>query len=95
MFGNLFKKRDRYAKAWTHFEEGEVECAKCDGTGYDQPSPFRWMYKCGRCEGTGKTDWVTNVMGKPGEDYEESCCSLDSSSISKSTTSVSHLRRVK
>lgn len=91
------REKNRYAKAWTHFEEGEVECAKCDGTGKHQESPFWWMYKCKRCDGTGKTDWVTNVMGRPGEEYESSCSSDWSSSIaqSQSSRSTTYLRRVK
>lgn len=97
MIGKLFKKKDRYAKAWTYFEEGEVECAKCDGTGYDQSSPFWWLDKCRRCGGEGKTDWVTNIMGRDGEDYEVSCSSTWSSSVSKTSTSQSntYLRRIK
>jgi len=100
MLGKLFKKRDKFAKKWTHFEEGEVECAKCDGTGNDFDSAFWWMEpSCKRCKGTGKTDWVTNVMGIKGEDYEESSCSSDwSSSISKTSITkynVYPIRRVK
>jgi DnaJ-class molecular chaperone len=92
MLAKLFRS-DKTAKAYTHLEEGEVECAKCDGTGRDPDSYFKHIYECRRCEGTGKTDWVTNVMGRAGEDYESSF-SATSTSCSSSSQSF-RLRRIK
>lgn len=45
-------------------KEGEVYCARCDGTGYepDQNYTEEWLELCHKCEGDGKVDWVTNIM---------------------------------
>jgi DnaJ-class molecular chaperone len=88
MLGRLFEKKEP-DKEYI-FKEGEVECAKCGGSGIDRDTLFPHMYKCRRCDGTGKTDWVTNVMGKSDEDYE---VSSSSSLVSSSSSSTSSIRR--
>jgi len=51
-------------------EEGEMVCDKCEGKGgnaYNQPSDDltkpQWV-RCQKCQGTGKVDWIENVVGK-------------------------------
>jgi hypothetical protein len=48
-------------------EEGEVICNVCDGGG-SYPKKFAELedpkyLRCYKCNGAGKLDWVTNVMG--------------------------------
>jgi DnaJ-class molecular chaperone len=76
----------KFRKKYDILEEGEVECSMCDGTGKDFDSPIPKLSYCRRCGGLGKTDWVTNVMGRPEEEE-----SYRSSSVSSSY----YLRRVK
>ena len=75
--------KGKYEKAYSYLEEDEVECALCDGTGNDYKSGFPRFYKCVRCNGTGKTDWVTNVMGSYEENnpYEYRSYASSSSSV--------------
>ena len=47
---------------------GEVICSKCKGHGFlpsTVSSMEEWQYQCDKCDGEGKVDWVTNVMGVP------------------------------
>jgi DnaJ-class molecular chaperone len=55
-------------------KKGEIICDKCDGSGcipkkqwtmvdYKHIS-YDWSYKCDKCKGEGKLDWVENVVGK-------------------------------
>jgi len=56
-------------------KEGEVECRKCEGKGICNNIPkdnnFRGaaspaiLGSCSKCNGSGKTDWVSNAMQKP------------------------------
>jgi hypothetical protein len=44
-------------------KEGEVKCSKCKGKGSIlHGDPQKMDYNCGKCNGTGVTDWVTNAM---------------------------------
>ncbi len=52
---------------------GEYICKECNGTGLlnsyrpKQPlDPIFIVYDCTWCEGSGKADWVTNIVGKKG-----------------------------
>jgi len=46
-------------------EEGEVICSKCKGKGLILHNDIKKMdYNCGKCNGTGKTDWITNAMSR-------------------------------
>lgn len=79
---NFFKKKIK--KAYKKLNKLEVECSLCKGTGRDLRSYFPKLYICLRCDGEGKTDFVTNIMGDSNENYE-----VSSSSISSSSTSTS------
>jgi hypothetical protein len=47
-------------------EEGEILCPKCGGKGsLDVPGEPDLRKICHRCDGNGKMDWVSAVMGKP------------------------------
>jgi len=45
-------------KAYNKLREGEIECSKCKGIGSDSDG-----FRCMKCGGNGKVDWVSNVMG--------------------------------
>ena len=50
-------------------KEGEVVCNKCEGGG-SWPSLFMkeeqaQYYRCPKCQGDGKLDWIYNATGKP------------------------------
>jgi len=53
-------------------EEGEGICDQCIGTGYELNIPierynagyYNKHYKCSKCQGEGKLDWVENIVGK-------------------------------
>jgi len=77
-----------------NLEEGEVICSLCDGTGVTFITNDYWMegeyeVPCYQCDGEGKTDWVTNIMGVPEPDYTCSSTSTSQSSNSVSATSIS------
>ncbi len=40
--------------------EGEYSCEECDGTGFKP----EFLSDCKKCEGTGKFDWIENIVGK-------------------------------
>jgi len=42
--------------------EGELICDECEGTGYSRKVNII-CFKCPKCDGKGKLDWVTNAMG--------------------------------
>jgi hypothetical protein len=46
-------------------EPDEVICNRCDGSG-EEPGEFVGGFEitCSRCWGTGKLDWIENIMGK-------------------------------
>lgn len=51
-------------------KEGELVCDKCEGKGgnaYNHPSDDltkpEWV-RCQKCQGTGKVDWIENIVGK-------------------------------
>lgn len=50
-------------------KEGEVICNKCEGGG-SWPQLFMKKeqaayYRCPKCYGSGKLDWIENITGKP------------------------------
>ncbi len=53
----------------TKLEEGEVICSKCEGEGWVKkdaafPSLPGFSPRCSKCNGQGKLDWVSNIMGE-------------------------------
>lgn len=48
-------------------ELGEMVCDKCEGAGScnttysEETSPYYW--RCPKCKGKGKVDWVENILG--------------------------------
>lgn len=55
-------------------KDGEVVCPKCNGNTlnndpyYDSKDYETWY--CDKCNGTGKLDWVENIVGKKPDPYE-------------------------
>jgi hypothetical protein len=54
--------------------EGEVICNKCEGGG-SWPRLFlnedqAQYYRCPKCRGAGKLDWIYNVTGVPASPYD-------------------------
>jgi hypothetical protein len=48
---------------------GELICTKCDGGGswpkkFAELEDLAWK-ECCKCRGSGKVDWIENIMGKP------------------------------
>ena len=47
---------------------GEVVCNRCNGSGKypssNNSSTCIDSYKCFKCHGTGKLDWIENIVGK-------------------------------
>jgi hypothetical protein len=62
-------------KAYKELKEDEVECSKCEGQGICNNIPDDntligaarppILGTCSKCNGSGKTDWVSNAMQKP------------------------------
>ena len=54
--------------------KGEMLCDECEGRGCIPPeidSPEIMQEMCWKCQGSGKVDWVSNVMQKPKPRYFE------------------------
>lgn len=52
--------------------KGEMLCDECEGRGCIPPeidSPEIMQEMCWKCQGSGKVDWVSNVMQKPKPQY--------------------------
>lgn len=52
-------------------EEWEFRCEKCKGKGtiiLDTSNDYN--PKCPECQGTGKLDWIENIVGKRSEDIQ-------------------------
>ncbi len=52
-----------------NIKDGEIECDNCEGRGqffYPAKSITGSSHysKCSKCKGTGKLDWVENIVGK-------------------------------
>jgi len=47
-------------------EEYEIICPKCNGSGLDQTRDQTGInkYHCQKCNGTGRLDWIENIIGK-------------------------------
>lgn len=46
-------------------KDGEVICSKCKGEGAIlHGDPQKADFTCGKCDGTGVTDWITNAMAR-------------------------------
>ena len=50
-------------------KEGQMICRKCEGGG-SWPKKFArledpFFLRCQKCQGSGITDWIENVVGKP------------------------------
>jgi DnaJ-class molecular chaperone len=45
------------------FKPGEVICNECNGTGL-KTDRTTYYQKCSKCYGTGKLDWIENIVGK-------------------------------
>ena len=50
-------------------EEGEMICDKCEGKGCisSKIDPTTMASSCQKCQGTGKVDWIENIVGKKPE----------------------------
>ena len=53
-------------------KEDEYKCYKCNGSGNystraDSPYFYECLVKCPICKGTGKLDWISNII-KPKND---------------------------
>lgn len=47
---------------------GELKCEKCNGIGwYLIPSTISGYIECSRCLGSGKLNWIENIVGKTRE----------------------------
>lgn len=63
-----------------NFEEGEMVCNKCEGSGKS------WIYTtlCSKCQGKGKVDWIENIVGKkPPTIFTDSSASINFSVIAQ------------
>ena len=52
--------------------KGEMLCDECEGRGCIPPeidSPEIMQEMCWKCQGSGKVDWISNVMQKPKPRY--------------------------
>ena len=52
-----------------NLKPGDVICNKCNGSGDDSRyeeflDKDKYYYKCPKCQGEGKLDWIENVVGK-------------------------------
>jgi len=62
--------------------EGEMICDKCEGTGEDDK-----RFRCKKCLGKGKVDWVENDMGAK-HNKDSNFIFIDYSSMMSSTLSI-------
>ncbi len=46
----------------SNLQDGEVVCGECQGG-----IRYGWLLSCLRCGGTGKLDWIENIVGKKRE----------------------------
>lgn len=45
-------------------EEHEYICSKCDGGGFIFHKVLDCSTICGKCLGSGKVNWIENILGK-------------------------------
>ena len=79
-------------KAYSELKDGEVECSKCEGKGICNNIPKDNNFigaaspailgSCSKCNGSGKTDWISNAMQKPDTGH---FMFIDSSALSYSS----------
>ena len=43
---------------------GEIICDQCHGSGWIT-GKTEWQYTCRKCQGDGKVDWISHIMGAP------------------------------
>lgn len=58
------KKEGATSTAKPTLDPGDIICPKCKGTGWIVGEKD-WDYRCDRCWGAGKLDWIERIMGKP------------------------------
>lgn len=62
------KRYNKNLKKYIFLNKGENFCIKCRGNGLVKSKPVNFrkalILKCDVCLGTGKLDWVENIVGK-------------------------------
>jgi len=58
-----FRKKNKKVK----LGENEYYCKHCNGTGYE-----KFRVRCPYCEGTGKLDWIENIIGRKSQQISDS-----------------------
>lgn len=62
--------------------ESEIVCDTCGGTGLDVGGR-KWKRRaCFKCFGSGKVDWIENVIGKKRKQYSTKAEGFDSKKVS-------------
>jgi len=56
---------DIFNRTLPKLEETDILCDKCDGYGIDKYFKAKNQFvHCDKCHGTGKLDWIENIVGK-------------------------------
>ncbi len=63
----LKKQQENKIDYLDNLDETEMICDKCNGKGIIPPklNSNAWPSICTKCQGDGKVDWISNIMGKP------------------------------
>lgn len=81
-------------------EKGEIVCDECDGVGLISPDvhTISYIYKidCPKCKGSGKLDWIENLVGKTEKTYIEfdSLSSTNTNGINYSPISINDIEKM-
>jgi len=71
-----------------NLQEGELICDKCNGTGQSieelTETSKKWTW-CSKCYGSGKVDWIDNIMGRRPLTSSSGSSGRSGSSISSSS----------